>query len=159
MMRAFAICALAGLMTAGAAEAKPKPQPKPEAPSILEPAGPPPRPAEPARPKPPTLAELTAASEGQVRTRLGAPDVARNEGAGAFWTYRLKGCALFVFFRAEDGHGLRVSGTQAGPRRRGQSTPSVEACLKQFGEPRDVAAADDPIQAILDAPGGDRPQL
>jgi len=157
-MRAFAIGALAGLTAAGAAEARPKPQPKAEAPSILQPAGPAPQPAEPPRPKPPSLAELSAASEAQVRARLGAPDVARNEGAGAFWTYRLKSCALFVFFHTEDGHGLRVSGAQAGPRRRGQPAPSVEACLKQFGEPRDVAAADDPIQAILDAPGGTPPQ-
>lgn len=157
-MRTFAICALAGLMLAGAAEARPKPQPQPAAPSILEPAAPPPKPVEPAKPPAPTLRELTAASEAQVRARLGAPDVARDEGAGAFWTYRLKSCALFVFFRTEDGHGLRMSGAQAGPRRRGQSAPSVEACLKQFSEPRDVAAADDPIQAILDQPAGTPPQ-
>jgi hypothetical protein len=71
---------------------------------------------------------LENATQAQVRARFGEPDVARAEGAGAFWTYRLPDCALFVFFR-KDGKALRVSGLSAGPRRRGESPPETGACM------------------------------
>jgi len=74
---------------------------------------------------------LAALSEAQARARLGAPDIARSEGSGAMWTYRLPDCALFVFFRSAAGQPLRVSGASAGPRRRGQAPPSVEACIAE----------------------------
>ena len=155
MIRATAILGLVLALTLTAA-AHAKPKAKPAEPSILVPAGPPPAPPPPPPPPAPTVRELTAANEAQVRARLGAPDVARREGAGAFWTYRFKSCALFVYFRAEDGQPLKVTGAAAGPRRRGQSTPKVEACLAQYRDRGEVAAADDPIQAILDLPGGDQ---
>jgi hypothetical protein len=71
---------------------------------------------------------LDNATQAQVRARFGEPDVARAEGAGAFWTYRLPDCALFVFFRKE-GKALRVSGLSSGPRRRGESAPEAGACM------------------------------
>jgi hypothetical protein len=71
---------------------------------------------------------LTNATQAQVRARLGEPDVARTEGAGAFWTYRSADCALFVFFR-KDVKGLRVSGISSGPRRRGDGTIDADACV------------------------------
>ena len=74
---------------------------------------------------------LAALSETQARARLGAPDIARSEGAGAMWTYRLPDCALFVFFRSSAGQPLRVSGASAGPRTRGQTPLSVEACIAE----------------------------
>ena len=74
---------------------------------------------------------LAALSEAQARARLGAPDIARSEGFGAMWTYRLPDCALFVFFRSAAGQPLRVSGASAGPRRRGQTPPSVETCIAE----------------------------
>jgi hypothetical protein len=108
------------------------------------------KPAERAR-----IAELFDRFEAQVRARLGAPDVARAEGAGGLWTYRFRGCALMVFFRREGGQVLRVSGFSAGPRRRGQATPTVDGCMAQALDAReDPSQADDPIQAILDAPSG-----
>ncbi len=74
------------------------------------------------------LGPLFHASEAGVRARLGDPDVSRSEGRGAFWTYRLPHCALFLFFR--DGpKGYRVSGASTGPRKRGESSLSVAACL------------------------------
>lgn len=76
------------------------------------------------------LGKLFAASPAQVRARFGDPDVSRSEGKGAFWTYRMPHCALFLFF--QDGpKGLRVSGASTGPRKRGEPTPTVEACLAQ----------------------------
>ena len=76
------------------------------------------------------LGKLFAATPAQVRARFGDPDVSRSEGKGAFWTYRMPNCALFLFF--QDGpKGLRVSGASTGPRKRGEPTPTVEACLAQ----------------------------
>jgi len=74
------------------------------------------------------LGRLLRATPATVRERLGDPDVARAEGKGAFWTYRLPHCALFLFFR-EGPKGLRVTGASTGPRRRGESAPTVAACL------------------------------
>lgn len=74
------------------------------------------------------LGALMHASGPQVKARLGDPDVARAEGAGAFWTYRLPHCALFLFFH-EGPKGLRVTGASTGPRKRGEPLLDVRACL------------------------------
>lgn len=74
---------------------------------------------------------LLAASETEVKTRLGAPDVARAEGSGAMWTYRLPDCALFVFFKGIRGEALKVSGAASGPRVRGRSPPPVNECVAE----------------------------
>ncbi len=74
------------------------------------------------------LGRLFHAAPAAVRERLGDPDVARAEGKGAFWTYRLPHCALFLFFH-EGPKGLRVTGASTGPRRRGEPLLSVPACL------------------------------
>ena len=81
----------------------------------------------------PAFGGLAALSEAQARARLGPPDIARSEGAGAMWTYRLPDCALFLFFRAGAGAGqtLHVSGASAGPRSRGQTPLAVEACIAE----------------------------
>ena len=71
---------------------------------------------------------LVNATQAQVKARFGEPDVARAEGSGAFWTYRLPDCALFVFFHKES-KGLRVSSVTAGPLRRGDATPDAGACV------------------------------
>jgi hypothetical protein len=149
MRRTLSIAVLALALASGPAWAKPKPRPAPAAAAPAAPA----RAPEPPKPRPPTSRELAQALEAQVRARLGAPDVAREEGAGGLWTYRFHSCALLVFFRREGGQPLKVSGFSAGPRRRGQAAPSVDGCMAQALEARDdPAKADDPIQAILDAP-------
>ncbi len=74
------------------------------------------------------LGALFHASPDKVRARLGDPDVSRAEGKGAFWTYRLEHCALFLFFH-EGPHGLHVTGAATGPRKRGEPPLTVAACL------------------------------
>lgn len=74
------------------------------------------------------LGALMHATGAQVRARLGDPDVARAEGKGGFWTYRLPHCALFLFFH-EGPKGLRVTGASTGPRKRGEPLLEVRACL------------------------------
>lgn len=86
------------------------------------------------------LGSLMHASPERVKARLGDPDVARVEGKGAFWTYRLPHCALFLFF-SEGPKGLRVIGADTGPRRRGEPLMGVSACLASALTP--PAAADE----------------
>ena len=76
----------------------------------------------------PSVALLLGAGEAEARIRLGEPDVARREAGGAVWTYARPNCALFLYFRPEGGR-MRVTGAAAGPRRRGEAAPAVEACL------------------------------
>jgi hypothetical protein len=83
--------------------------------------------------EPLTLKALLERGEGDVRARLGEPDVARREDGGAMWTYRLPGCALYVFFRTAGREGLRVVGASTGPRRQGEVAPEVDACLAVTG--------------------------
>ena len=85
--------------------------------------------------EPLTLKALLEMDEGAVRARLGEPDVARREDGGAMWTYRLPGCALYVFFRTAGREGLRVVGASTGPRRHGEAAPDVDACLAVTGTP------------------------
>jgi hypothetical protein len=134
-------------MTAAAAEARPKKKPAPAPPP------PPPVVAAPApAPAAPTLATLMSASDEEVKARLGVPDIAREEGVSAMWTYAWPDCALMVFFKSPDGRNLRVSGATAGPRRRNQAPPTVDGCLARYhGHPphRDDAGA---IDALLAQP-------
>jgi hypothetical protein len=80
------------------------------------------------------LGRLLHATPQAVKERLGEPDVARAEGKGGFWTYRLPRCALFLFFR-EGPKGLRLSGASTGPRRRGDPPLSVAECLASAAPP------------------------
>ena len=80
---------------------------------------------------------LVNATQAQVKARFGEPDVARAEGAGAFWTYRLPDCALFVFFHKES-KGMRVSSVTAGPLRRGDATPDAAVCVTAAGDSPDL---------------------
>jgi hypothetical protein len=137
------------LAVAAAAEARPKkkPAPAPPPPAAVV-AAPAPAPA----PAAPTLASLMSASDDDVKARLGVPDIAREEGASAMWTYAWPDCALMVFFKSSDGRNLHVSGATAGPRRRNQTAPTVDACLAHYhGHPphRDDAGA---IDALLAPP-------
>jgi hypothetical protein len=158
MKRALPIAILALMLSPALASAKPKKAPPAAEPSIIEPIAPA-RAPDPPKPRPPSSHELAQASEAQVRARLGAPDVARAEGAGGLWTYRFRSCALLVFFKREEGQPLHVSGFSAGPRRRGQSSPSVDNCMVQALEAHDdPSQSDDPIQSILDAPSAAPPQ-
>ena len=77
---------------------------------------------------------LSGLTQAEVRTRLGEPAIANGEGAGALWTYRLPDCALLVFFE-DKGRGLKVSGAEAGPKRRGEPKPALDACLAGAGKP------------------------
>jgi hypothetical protein len=77
-----------------------------------------------------SVAKLTGLKAEVAEIALGTPDVARREARGALWTYRKSGCVLFVYL-ADKGDGLKVTGLSAGPRRAGETAPSVDTCLAE----------------------------
>jgi len=83
------------------------------------------------QPKRLTAAGLVGADEALVKASLGEPVLARAEGAGAMWTYRLPDCALFVYFQKQGTQPLKVTGAAAGPLARGAATPETDACLSK----------------------------
>lgn len=80
-------------------------------------------------PPPPTAASFIGSDEAAVRARLGEPTLARAEGAGAMWTYVTEACALHMFFRLDRDGRMKVNAAGAGPRRRADATPDVDACV------------------------------
>ncbi|MGZ8362290.1 MAG: hypothetical protein ACXW3D_00390 [Caulobacteraceae bacterium] len=124
---------------------------RPKKPTTPPPAAPAVNMAPPAAVKP-TLASLTGSDDARIKAVFGVPDIARDEGAAALWTYRWPECALLVFFRRADGRTLRMSGAEANPRRSGQKPMTVDACIDHaLAAPKaDDARA---IDALLDNPG------
>jgi hypothetical protein len=147
----LSVAALALAVPASSAFARPRAKPKSAEPPPV--AAAPVRPAPPPPPAHPTLATLVSASDEEVKSKLGTPDIARKEGASAMWTYSWRDCALLVFFKSPDGRTLRVSGASAGPRRRGQATPTVDACLAQHHASGDTKKDEGAIDALLAQPG------
>ncbi len=73
---------------------------------------------------------LSGASPAQVQSQLGKPNLVRDEGQGALWTYRFADCALLVGFSGSSSS-RRVTAVEAGPRLAGQPAPSREACMAE----------------------------
>lgn len=70
-----------------------------------------------------------AATLQAVERALGAPDLRRQEGAGAALTYRLaNNCALLLVFAADARNALRLTEATPGPRENGVARPSLEQC-------------------------------
>jgi len=133
MVRAFTLILAAALAIGGLADARPARHKAAHQPAAAKPTSPEEAPAHSAKAPDPApsqpLSGLLSANEAEARARLGSPDLARTEGSGAMWTYRLPDCALFVFFKAAEGQPLRISGAATGPRRRGQPPATVDACM------------------------------
>ena len=80
---------------------------------------------------PDPLQTLLGRGDADVRERFGEPAVARREDQSAMWTYRRPGCVLFLYFKSAGREGLRVTGASAGPQRRGEPAPALDACLAE----------------------------
>ncbi len=78
-----------------------------------------------------TAAAMVGLDETRLKAAIGQPSLARNEGQGALWTYRLRSCALHVFLARDAAGALRVKGASAGPLKRGAATPPVDACVAE----------------------------
>ena len=78
-----------------------------------------------------SFAALIGFDEARLKGVLGAPALARDEGQGSLWTYRLKSCALMVFLARDASGALKVKGGAAGPLVRGAPAPTVDACVAE----------------------------
>jgi hypothetical protein len=97
-----------------------------------------PAPAETAPAPPSATARLLRAAGGAdapslaaTQQALGAPDILRQDGAGAALTYRLDSCALLLLFAADSDNQMRLVEAHAGPRQAGALAPSLEQCAAE----------------------------
>lgn len=72
-----------------------------------------------------------APTRSEVERVLGAPDIARQEGAGAALTYRYEQCALLLLFTADGHNEMRLAQSHPGPRSSGAAAPSLEQCAAE----------------------------
>lgn len=72
-----------------------------------------------------------APTQAEVERLLGAPDIARQDGAGAVLTYRYQQCALLLLFTADAQNALRLAQAHPGPRVTGAPAPSLAQCAAE----------------------------
>jgi hypothetical protein len=72
-----------------------------------------------------------APNQAAIERILGAPDIARQDGAGAALTYRLESCALLLVLSGDARNELRLAEAHATARRPGQAAPSLETCAAE----------------------------
>lgn len=84
----------------------------------------------------PAFSALVGFDENRLKGVLGPPALARAEGQGAMWTYRLRTCALHVFLSRDASGALRVKAGSAGPLVRGAASPTVDACVAEAPKSR-----------------------
>lgn len=84
-----------------------------------------------------TLALLRAAgaanapTQAEIERLLGAPDIARQDGAGAALTYRYQQCALLLLFTADARNAMRLAQAHPGPRVTGAAEPNLAQCAAE----------------------------
>lgn len=66
-----------------------------------------------------------------LRRELGDPDIVRQEGAGAAWTYRLETCALLLLFSADARNEMRLAEVNPSARQASAAAPSLEQCAAE----------------------------
>ena len=72
-----------------------------------------------------------APTQAQIEAVFGAPDILRQDGAGAALTYRYEQCALLLLFAADGRNAMRLAEANPGPRRTGAVAPSLEQCATE----------------------------
>ena len=77
-----------------------------------------------------------APTRAEIERVLGAPDVARNDGAGAMLTYRRQSCALFLVFTSDQRNAMRLREAHVEARRQSQAAPSVDRCAAEAAAER-----------------------
>src|SRR5262245_9806650 len=96
---------------------------------------PPPAAAAPAAasPAPSRTAQMLAAAgsqnaptQSEIERVLGAPAIARQDGAGAALTYRFENCALLLLFASDQRNAMRLIEAHASARHAGAAAPTLE---------------------------------
>ena len=78
-----------------------------------------------------TAGSDNAATQADVVRLLGAPDIERQDGAGAALTYRLENCALLLLFAADERNAMRLAEAHPSARRPSEPAPSLAACAAE----------------------------
>jgi hypothetical protein len=93
-----------------------------------------------ASPVPSRTAQMLLAAGGQnaptrseIERALGAPAIARQDGAGAALTYRFENCALLLLFAPDQRNAMRLTEAHASARRADAAAPSLEQCAAETG--------------------------
>jgi hypothetical protein len=73
-----------------------------------------------------------APSRAEIERAFGAPDIVRQDGAGATLTYRLDTCALLLVFSADARNQLRLAEAHPSARRAGEQAPNLETCAAEI---------------------------
>jgi len=72
-----------------------------------------------------------APTQAEVEALFGAPDIARQDGAGAALTYRYEQCALLMLFTADGRNVMRLAQAHPSARRGGAAAPSLAQCAAE----------------------------
>lgn len=72
-----------------------------------------------------------APSRADIERAFGAPDIARQDGAGSALTYRLQSCALLLVFTADERSVMRLAQVHPSARRANEASPSLDQCAAE----------------------------
>lgn len=75
------------------------------------------------------MADIAGKEAADLDALLGAPDLARSEGAGEFRRYRLAECALLVILYPDEEGVKRAASVDTGALKSGEEKPDVDRCL------------------------------
>lgn len=75
------------------------------------------------------LSQISGKDGKDLDALLGAPDLARTEGAGEFRRYALAQCSLMIVLYPDESGVKRASSIDAGALKSGEENPDLDACL------------------------------
>lgn len=78
----------------------------------------------------------SAPTRAEIERALGAPDIARQDGAGAALTYRSQNCALLLVFVSDARNAMRLAQAHPSARRAGEASPSLDQCAAEAAQRR-----------------------
>ena len=83
-----------------------------------------------------TLSQIEGKDGPALDALLGAPDLARTEGAGEFRRYALATCSLLLVLYPDETGVRRVKSVSAGAVNAGMEDPDLDACLARGKTPQ-----------------------
>ncbi len=77
-----------------------------------------------------------APTQADVVRLLGAPDIERQDGAGAALTYRMENCSLLLLFASDQRNAMRLAEAHPSARRPSETAPTLDACAAEIAARR-----------------------
>lgn len=72
-----------------------------------------------------------APTQAEVVRLLGAPDIQRQDGAGAALTYRMESCSLLLLFASDQRNAMRLAEAHPSARRPSEPAPTLDVCAAE----------------------------